>query len=123
MIELMYGLSNTNRFIRVDLVHYPAPPTQLYIYPKEGWHLLGRSGRLDYKGQAFQDAAFLRTFVALEGADAMSILDVSFLRVEQMYHELMVKMLKECKGYMKFKTTIYYKKERDDRRNVLYSGR
>lgn len=122
MIKLMYGLSNTNKFIRVDLVRYPAPPTNLYIYPREGWHLLGRSGRLDYKGQAYQNAAFLRQFVALEGADAMSILDVSFSRVEQMYQELMTQMLKNCKGYMKFKTTIYYKKERDDRTKILFAG-
>lgn len=123
MIELMYGLSNSNRFIRVDLVRYPAPPTNLYIYPKEGWHLLGRSGRLDYKGQAFQDAAFQRQFVALEGADAVSILDVSFSRVEQMYQFLMTQMLKENKDYMKFKTTRYYRKEREhDRRSILYAG-
>lgn len=122
-MQLMYGLSNTNKFICVELVHYPAPPTDLYIYPREGWHLLARSGQLDYKGQPYQDASFQRQFVSLDYEEALTIIDASFSRVEQMYHDLLVKMLKESHGYMRFKTTTYQKKESNGRKEFLYSGR
>lgn len=122
MLELMYGLTNDNRFIRVDLIYYPKPPTSLYIHPKEGWHLLARSGRLDYKGQAFQDASFQRAFVALEEREAFNILNNSFSRVEKMYHKMMSDLLKENKGYLKIKTTINFKKEREHERKVLRIG-
>jgi hypothetical protein len=123
-MQLMYGLSNSNKFIRVDLIYYPEPPTGLYIYPREGWHLLGRSGQLDYQGKAFQDATFDRAFVALEYEEALHLLDVSFSRVERMYHKMLNSMLQDNKGYMKFTTTIYYKKEREsnERKQILYIG-
>jgi len=118
-MKLMYGLSNDNRFIRIDLVYYPKPPTRQYIYPREGWHLLARSGRLDYKGQAFQDASFQRQFVSLDYEEALSLIENSFSRVEKMYYDLFSKMLKENKYYMNFKTIVNYKKEKQDEHEVL----
>ena len=112
---LILGTGNNNKFVSVELREYPQRPTELYIYPKEGWHLISRIGTLQFPGDSIQGIAVSDIFINEDFQRSLDIVMSNFSKAERMYEAAIKEMLAQNDGEPLVFKTVFNKGEAYDK--------